>query len=350
MAERVVRAVRGLKDVRSDLSIDHGIERPDHEIARDIQARLRWDSLVDQQGIEVTVEDAAVVLGGAVGSAAEKRRAEELAWVDGTRTLAAGDLVVRPWLRDQLARDPIAPTDEQIEDAFRLAAMFDPRVAAHRVEPHAAGLILRLEGVVPSLAAKRAAEQLGRNTVGVLEVDNRLVVAPRAVADAELQRDALWALDANPITDVDEIEVVVDHARATARGAVDTRAEITEAIDVIGRIDGIRSVNNELVVEGTRTAFYCDPFSQPYCPYTNSWEVYPGVRPRIPDAELETRIMLELAWSPWIREGEVEVSAEGGVVTLSGEVAGARARNAAILNALEGGAIGIVDQLEVVWP
>lgn len=55
----------------------------------------------------------------------------------------------------------------------------------------------------------------------------------------------------------------------------------------------------------------------------------------------------ELFWSPFVDADEVEVSVEDGVATLTGQVDSWTKRNVASGHALEGGALRVVNRLEV---
>jgi osmotically-inducible protein OsmY len=76
IAERVAKGARGVVEVNNEIAIAPKQDRPDAEIRPEVKQRLRRDTLVDDELIDVRVLNGEVFLSGTVGSAAEKRRAE----------------------------------------------------------------------------------------------------------------------------------------------------------------------------------------------------------------------------------------------------------------------------------
>jgi osmotically-inducible protein OsmY len=291
------------------------------------------------------VDNRRVTLTGTVASLAEKRRASADAWVYGVDEVVA-DLTIDPSLRDRQreVERPAVP-DAEIADAIELAAAYDPRVVSFEITPTVIGGIAILTGRVDNLKAKLAAEEVARNTVGILAVNNHIQVEPSPHGTDQDARDRLvMALAIDPITDAYEIDVKVDDGLATLTGTVDNYAELAEATDVALGVRGIAWVENELMVRRD-DAFVHSPYVFPFHPYV-PWGWYVSQSPT-QDAKIESDIETELFWSPFVDADEVHVDVHDGVATLTGEVDSWRERSSATENAYEGGALSVDNELEV---
>lgn len=119
--------------------------------------------------IEISVEDGVVTLDGEVGGLGEKRMAGVLAWwVPGSRDVVNG-LGVTP---------PEEDSDESITDAVRQILEKDPLVDAGSITVTTRRAVVRLDGIVHSEEARRAAEDDAWCVFGVDGVEDRLSVRP----------------------------------------------------------------------------------------------------------------------------------------------------------------------------
>jgi osmotically-inducible protein OsmY len=96
-AGQVAAAVDDVTLLDNRLSVTTAAERPDPAIESDVAARLKNDAQLDPKFIRINVANGMVTLSGAVGTATEKRRAVEDAWVAGVRHVEASKLNVRDW-------------------------------------------------------------------------------------------------------------------------------------------------------------------------------------------------------------------------------------------------------------
>jgi osmotically-inducible protein OsmY len=133
-------------------------------------SKLVRNALPDAHGeIEIEVDDGVVILNGSVPSLATKRLAGVLAWwVPGSRDVING-LVVEP------------PEDDapiQIEEAVRIALEKDPFLDASQIRAGVRHRTVRLTGLVPSEAARDAAEWDAWYVFGVDDVINEIEIAP----------------------------------------------------------------------------------------------------------------------------------------------------------------------------
>lgn len=146
---------------------------PDAEIRRKVEEALRRSSLVDEKEVRVEVRDAVVYLTGEVDSAIEKRHARRLA--EETEGVA--------YVHDHLrVRNFVHRSDEELAEAVRHRLLRDPW-ARGKIEVYASGGEIRLDGTVPTYAARKAAEDVAWWTPGVINVENLLLVTDEEFVD-----------------------------------------------------------------------------------------------------------------------------------------------------------------------
>lgn len=347
LAARVAASVRGVEAVENRVDVEYDAERPDRELLAEIEKRLRWDVLVDHEGIEVAVDDGEVQLSGQVGSAAERRRAEFDAWTSGITGVDSSELEVF-WIGEDpnLRKRNFTPRSaEAVREAIEDAALHDPRVFSFDIEPEVVGTRVTLRGTVDNLEAKQAAGQLARNTVGVGHVVNKIEVVPHAeFDDAQAAADLRARLLTNVYTDASDIDVDVDAGVVTLTGVVDSFLEKAEAGELAASTKGVLLVDNKLQVDKPEIGHYADPYLDVY---VHPWPAYAPMSTRMDDEALEQEIEEELFWSPFVDEHQVHVDVVAGEATLTGVVDTWAEREAATENAFEGGALFVDNLLHV---
>lgn len=349
LVERVAKITRGVAEIDDEIEVALPARRSNADIAREVGARLRWDALVDARLVFTRVDGGKVWLTGAVGSAAEKRRATLAAWVAGVGDVDASGIAVK-WSRHEHGRpaEQGAPSaDVEVERAIRAAMAYEPRVSAAAVQTTAVGGLVTLRGTAPTLEARSAAEQLAKQTASVLEVDNQILVKPAApTADAEAQRRVRSLLALNPYTHDGAVAAHVAEGKATLSGTVGSFFEKAEAEAAAAGVRGVRAVENDLEVVKPRTAFVFDPYLYLQAPYVPTIDDGP-IRPQKGDHEIRSEIERQLFWSPFVDAAEVRVAVGDGKATLSGKVDTWRERSSAEANAYEGGAVAVDNNLVV---
>lgn len=149
---------------------------------------------------------------------------------------------------------------QQIDDAeitasvkTRLAA--DPEVKAHEIDVDTIDGEVRLSGIVDDAATRAEAEKLARGTDGVRRVKNELEVGSDLSTRAELNDAAITAkvktaLVSDDLVKARDIDVDTIDGIVTLSGIVASSAEKRQAETVARGCDGVRSVRNQLEVEG----------------------------------------------------------------------------------------------------
>lgn len=351
LAGTVAKGVKGVKDVANLVGVDIKENRPDSEILPAIRKALRWNVLVDDALIDVSVTNGHVALSGIVGSAAEKRNAIVTAWMTGVKSVTADKLAVERWARDEdlRANKYTVKTDEAIEQAVKDAVRSDPRVDSRDVTADVENGAVTLRGAVESLKAKRAAAHDTANTVGVTQVDNRLRVRPLAyVADRRLERRVRDALIRDPYVERYQIDVSVINGVVTLRGQVDSYFEKAMADDAVSSVSGVIAVNNRLDVLAAYDPYVYDPYLDDWYVQDYAWfRFQPLGHTTRSDGDIKEDIKDELWWSPFVDADQVTVKVNDGTATLSGEVDSWTEFYAAGKNAFEGGAVRVVNELTV---
>ena len=349
LSENVARSVSGVTAVDNRMAVSEAGVRPSEELVPEIQGRLQWDVLVDASRIGVEVENGMVALSGVVGSAAEKRRALSAAWVAGVTAVDGSELRVADLADEAYPRRPREPSrsDEAIRTAIRDAFRYDPRVAQADIEVRVSNGIVTLTGIVDNAQARRAAARDAEHTVGVIGVRNLVKLRPLAeVDDATLARRVGLALSRNPYVDRSRIELRVTDQAVHLSGTVDSYFDKAEAENAAFRVAGVARVHNALRVAAPQTMVY-DPYVQEWSIYDYPW--YPGpVDPQNKsDAQLLRDIEDQLFWSPFLDSRRIDVEVEAGTAVLTGTVDNWAQYAAARENALEAGALTVVNRLRI---
>lgn len=351
LVAKVAKAVSGVTELTNDIDIDYDADRADQEIKPEIEEALRWNALVDHRLIEVNVNDGVVTLSGTVGAAAEKRQAHWDAWVAGVTAVNDEHLKVRDWAREEMQRTTgtVAKSASAIRDAITAANMHDPRVKSFNVTPQVNGSMVTLRGVVDNLKAKRAAARNARNTAGVARVINRLKVRTTVDrTDEQIETAVRNALLRDPYVDRYQITVNVINGTAYLSGDVDTYFEKAQADDAASRVNGVTTVSNALDVADSNWPLVYDPYVHDWYAYDYRWYDYePGYTAKS-ESELRDDVESELWWSPFVDSNEVNTMVDAGVVTLTGTVDSWSERRAATNNALEAGAVRVINNLVVM--
>ncbi len=324
LCEEIAKGVRGVKDVNNNITVDYVAERTDAEIQRLVERLLESDVRIDDGLVDVEAEDSRVMLSGSVGSAAERSAAISTAWVLGVRSVDADDLSVEWWKRDSMIRadHERIRSDAEIEAAIGDALAEDPRVWSFDIHVASDDGSVDLRGTVDNLQARRVAEDIAGNTVGVTDVANHLRVRPQPlVTDAEIIDAIETALDRDPYLEPFDITVTSRNGLVMLYGTVDTHYEKRQAENLAANVRGVVEVRNYLDVRTVR-------FGRG-------------------DEALEADIRERLRWNPRIDSDRVEISVSDGVATFTGAVLTREAYDEAARIATDAGARAVVNRLEI---
>ncbi len=330
LAARIAKGVKGVKEVRNDVTINYQAKRTDPEIVADVKARLQWDVWINGDLINPVVKDGKVTLTGTIASAISKSRAFDDAWVSGVTSVDDSGLKIEPQARNDARRKLkyASTSDSEIKKAVQAALHLDPRVSAFSPDVTVDGGVVRLGGTVGNLKAKTSAEQDAKNIVSVCRVDNFLKVRPKEQpTDAEMKTQLTAALFWDPLLDSSTVDVAVINRVAYLSGAVDSSIQKAEAQDVASRTKGVVLVRNHLKVEPEVSISgyeydYGWPFYGSYYDWRSPYYVseMSGPQPYLSDDQIKKNIEDGFFWSPFVHSDDIKVTVDGGVATLTGTV------------------------------
>jgi osmotically-inducible protein OsmY len=168
-AERVALRVYGVKAVANDLVVHlvRGFARTDTEIAQAAVAALKWNTMVPDDRVTVTVNDGWLALNGTLDWQYQKdaaaRAVRDLTGVKGV----TNSIIVQPHVKTIDVRD-------KIEAAFKRSAEIDAR----RINVNAADGKVILSGNVHSWAERQEAARAAWAAPGVTQVEDHLAIVP----------------------------------------------------------------------------------------------------------------------------------------------------------------------------
>lgn len=171
----------------------------------------------------------------------------------------------------------------------------DPRTSGTAIEVRVQDGEVVLSGGVDSRLTAEAAQLLAAEVDGVLAVTSRLMIAATAPgsADEELRHQALELLRGEPGLAAASLRVSAEGGSLIVRGSVDEDWKKLKVIELVGGIEGVNSVVDEVTVVPTEE----------------------------PEDELIARAIMAAAEriAPSTVD-TIEVKVEDGLVTLSGQV------------------------------
>ena len=145
----------------------------DAGITTAIKAKLAADDEVKAYQIDVDTQDKVVTLSGNVDNARAKTRAADIA-----RLQKGVSQVIDNIAAPDGGPMPAAP-DPTVTAAVKTRLLADTTIAGRRIEVDTQNGVVTLSGEVRSQAEKEIVVQLVRDTTGVREVVDRLVIAAR---------------------------------------------------------------------------------------------------------------------------------------------------------------------------
>lgn len=203
--------------------------------------------------------------------------------------------------------------DTSITEKVKVALSLSKHLAGSQVNVKSEDAVVTLSGQVSSDESKNVAESIARDTTGVKDVKDLLVVNPTAnesaessrVRDIDIRADLLQSILKSPTLSNKKIDVKVEKQVVTLSGTVDTQADRNGAEQLARSIDGVTSVTNNLAVANPTAA--TEPPSAP--------------KPSgDPNTDLAKRVEFELFRSGAFDLTSLKVAANNGAITLSGSV------------------------------
>jgi len=153
-----------------------------------VQSKYFLDDEVKGRDIDVTTNNGVVTLTGRVDNEAEKRQALALArntagvkQVVDRLEVGAGEAETARGAAEKERLDPVSDLsrpDEWITMKIQSKYFLDTDVKGHEINVDTVKGVVTLKGSVASAAQKSQAEQIAKDTEGVIRVVNQLTVGP----------------------------------------------------------------------------------------------------------------------------------------------------------------------------
>jgi len=159
LAEKVAKGIKGIQEFENNIDVEYEEDRTDSEITEEIKRILETSVWIDEALIEVTTLNGHVTLSGTVGSALEKSRVYNAAWVAGVESVNDDNLEIEWWAHDNMRRQSkyAEKSDKEIKKAVKDAFIWDPRIVSFGIELEADNGIVALSGKVDTKREKNLA-------------------------------------------------------------------------------------------------------------------------------------------------------------------------------------------------
>jgi osmotically-inducible protein OsmY len=216
----------------------------DAEIQQAVLHELKWDTRVEETGVDVEVHNAIVMLKGTASSYAKRLAAQEAAHRVAGVLDVANDIKVK------------VPGDEQRNDtdiahAVRRALEWDVFVPERRLRSTVSDGWVTLEGSVDCWSEREDAEKAVRNLAGVKGVFDNIVISPPAVLHTEVRRAIGQALERQADREARKIHFDVKDGHVNLSGVVHSWAERKAVVGAARGTRGVRDVEDHLRIERT---------------------------------------------------------------------------------------------------
>lgn len=218
------------------------------------------------------------------------------------------------WKKPESFRSLFSSTgDPEIARKVKTALGLSKRLAGFDIQVTARDGVVTLTGQVPSEDIKSLAGAIARDTPGVTDVKNEITVDPAAqpssesvhVEDLEIRVAILEALAHSRELGGKNIDVKVENRTVTLSGSVETPTQRNGAEQSARAVDGVAGVTNNLIVTNPQAATEPPAASAP---------------PAESTTDLAKRVQFEMYQTDAFNTRTIQIKAEDGTVTLSGNV------------------------------
>jgi len=272
-AEQETRKISGVSDVRNLLQVvkptqAKAVKASDDELKTRVDRTLHDDATLKDSSVAVSsVNDGVVLLSGKAASVTDHLRAvQDASRVPGVKRVASEiqspDTLADEEIRSESDRKHVATDhgagstarDMWVTSATKLRLIADSRTPGTDINVDTRDGVVTLFGMVPTAAARKAAEADARGVKGVQQVRNELQVVPKSqentvkANDADIQRDVKSALENRADLKDADIDAQVKNGVARLTGTVRSEEQRLSAAVAARSTPGVRSVEQDLTI------------------------------------------------------------------------------------------------------
>ena len=215
-------------------------------------------------------------------------------------------------------------TDIELQSDVMDELEWDPKVQSSEIGVAVSEGVVTLSGSVDSYWEKLAAEKAVKRVAGVAGIAEDIVVKIKydnARTDTEIAQSAISALKWNDVIPQNTVRVKVEDGWITLEGDVEWRYQKHQAEKAVENMYGVKGLSNLI-----------------------------NVKPRVKSRLVKSSIKQALHRSAEVEASQIDISIEGGVVTLTGWVRSWLERREVIKAAWNApGVTRVDDQLKMGW-
>jgi hyperosmotically inducible protein len=340
-----------------------GDEMKDSWITTKIEAQYFADADVKARRIDVTTRNGVVTLSGHVDNDQAREQAISIARnTDGVlrvedrlstqrETVATTGTSTRRDVEVDLPRRVGEPMGNAwLTTKIQAKYFADPIVRGRRIDVTSNNGVVSLNGTVTSEEERQKALEIARTTEGVRRVEDRLQVSrgeagatdrglTDQMTDAGITARVQSKFFLDDIVKARRIDVDTTAGVVMLQGQVASESERQQAVALARSVDGVRDVKSQLQVAPAAEA-------QTSAPPTTS-----GAAATVQDPWITTKIQSKYFMDDLVKAGQIGVTTNGGVVTLTGQVPSAEAKQRAEAIASQtDGVVRVDNQLTVGAP
>jgi osmotically-inducible protein OsmY len=216
--------------------------RSNEEIQKDVQDAIKWEPLLNAAEIGVIVKDGVVTLTGTVDNYFKKIEVE-----DAAKNVAGVKAVVEKIevkIDSRLAKKDDNDIAFETVDTFK----YNRRISGDKIKTKVEKGWVTLGGEVEWNYQREAAKDAVKNLLGVTGVTNNIVIKSETETPIK-KKDIENALRRNSYIDDKNITVRVSGHDIALTGQVNSLHQKIEAGRMVWNSPGVRTVDNELVVQ-----------------------------------------------------------------------------------------------------
>lgn len=232
-----------------------------------------------------------------------------------------------------LAADAVTTSMDDVRQESQIATSYalNPYLRANDLKVSVQKGKAILTGKVDEKVSKELASEIARGVSGITDVDNQIVVEPNylpnfgrsgfgdQIDDASISAAIRSKLQWNKDVDSVGTTVVTKGGRVTLTGTAASKVAKDNANRLAMNTRGVNSVNNQLVIQ-----------DKPMTKEQKDMQKSDAESHNISDSWITAKVKSSFMYSSNISGGDIDVSTNDGIVTLTGKVASGSERSLAI--------------------